>query len=72
MTDPTPHPSKPALARSVRRVLTEALLVGFMGALVLGIFWELQLSYIGWFVAGVIWIAGAPLLELIRISQSKK
>jgi hypothetical protein len=72
MADPNPHPPKPILSRSVRRILTEALVVGFFGALVLGIFWELQLPHIGWFIAGVIWLAGAPLLELIRISQSKK
>ena len=72
MTDPTPTPRKPILPRSVRRIITEALLVGFFGALVLGIFWELQFPYIGWCVAGVIWLAGAPLLELARIYQSNK
>jgi hypothetical protein len=53
-------------------VLTEAVAVAFIGALVFGTFWELQLRDAGLIVAGIIWIAGAPALELIRLRQTRK
>lgn len=72
MPDPDPIPPKPLLPRSVRRVLVEAVAVAFIGALVFGTFWELQLRDAGLIVAGIIWIAGAPALELIRLRQTRK
>jgi hypothetical protein len=71
MTEPTPIPPSPLLPRGVRRILVEALVVGFMGALVYGTLWELQLSQAGLIVACIIWIAGAPILELLRLRNSK-
>lgn len=72
MTDPQTTPPKSFVARSMRRVVAEALVVAFVGALVYGTFWELQLSSIGLIVACVIWISGAPLLELLRLRQMRK
>lgn len=72
MPDPDPPPPKSLLPRSIRRVLVEALAVAFLGALVYGTFWELQFPDAGLIVAGVLWIAGAPALELIRLHQSRK
>ena len=72
MTDPPSTPPKSFVARSVRRIVAEALVLAFVGALVLGIFWELQLFAVGLIVACVIWISGAPLLELLRLRQTRK
>jgi len=56
----------------VRRIIAEALAVAVLGALVFGILWELQLPHVGWIVAGIIWIGGTPLLELIRLRQPRR
>lgn len=74
MTEPQPPSTTPKsfVARSVRRIIVEALVVAFTGALVWGIFWELQLDQVGAIIAFVIWIAGTPALELLRLRQHHK
>jgi hypothetical protein len=72
MTDPNPIPPHSLLPRTVRRIIAEALAVAVLGALVFGILWELQLPHVGWIVAGIIWIGGTPLLELIRLRQPRR
>lgn len=72
MTDPHSTSPKSFVARSVRRILAEALVVALMGALVLGVFWELGLPFAGLIVAGVIWIGGTPFLELLRLRRLRK
>lgn len=57
--------------RTIRRILVEAVFVALLGALALGILWEAGLADVGWIVAMIIWVAGAPLLEIIRLLQSR-
>lgn len=71
VTNPDSNPPHPLLPRSVRRIVAEALAVAFLGALVYGTFWELQLSDVGLIIACIIWIGGAPLLELLRLRRAK-
>lgn len=71
MADPDPTPPRPLVPRSMRRILAEALAVAFVGAMVYGTFWELQLSDAGLIIACIIWIGGAPLLELLRLRHVK-
>lgn len=67
---PQPPPA-PMPVRTIRRILVEAVFVALLGALALGILWEAGLADVGWIVAMIIWVAGAPLLEIIRLLQSR-
>lgn len=74
MTEPQPPspPPKSFVARSIRRIIVEALAVLLMGALVFGIFLELQLPHVGLIIGIIICVAGAPTLELLRMRNSRR
>jgi len=58
--------------RTVPRIIGETFLVVFFAATVWGIAWELGYARAGRIVAIVIGVAGAPVLELTRLLQSRK
>jgi hypothetical protein len=62
--------SKPA--RTVRRIIAEAFFVAFIGAMFFGIAAELRFWKAGEVGAIIIWVVGTPVLEIIRVIQSKK
>ena len=72
MPDDTPPPPPPGPARTVERIVVEALLVALAGAFVLALTWELGELHIGWPLAIIIWIAGAPLLEILRVLGARR
>ena len=73
---PSPSPAFPPPddrpPRTVQRIALETFLVGLLGATVWGIAWELGHDDLGWIIAIIIWVAGAPLLEGMRLIQSSK
>ena len=69
---PLPDPPHDAPERTIARIIGEALLVLAVGGLALGISWELQCPNVGWVIAGVIWVLGAPVLEISRVFQSRR
>jgi tetrahydromethanopterin S-methyltransferase subunit C len=69
-TDPKPTPSGPA--RTVRRVLAEAVFVALLGAFVFGIAAELRFWEVGLVASIIIWVTGTPLLEVVRVMQSRR
>jgi MFS-type transporter involved in bile tolerance (Atg22 family) len=72
-TDPTPFPSGPPSgpARTARRIIVETVVVALAGAFIWGFLWEVGQWHYGQIAAIVIWIAGAPLLELARAMRTK-
>jgi hypothetical protein len=71
MPETPPASPPPGPVRTVERIVVETFLVAVAGALVLGFAWELGKVEIGWTIAIIIWIAGAPLLEIIRMLVSR-
>lgn len=71
MTEPDPPLKATLVARSIRRIMIEAMLVAVLGAAALGILWEMGFQDLGWIIAGIIWITGAPLLEIARLVQQR-
>ena len=69
---PLPDPPRDAPGRTIARIIGEALLVLALGGLALGISWELQYPDVGWVIAGIIWVLGAPALEISRLLQSRR
>ena len=72
MPDTPPPPPPPGPARTVERIVVETIIVALAGAFVLALAWELGKLDIGWTLAIIIWIAGAPLLEIIRVWGARK
>jgi hypothetical protein len=66
------RPEGSPVARSIRRIVAEAMLVAIIGALVGGLLWEVQLRDVGLIIAGIIWIFGTPFLEILRLLQLRK
>ena len=73
MTDPQPFPDAPtpAVRRTVRRIVAEALLILLLGTFAVGTLWEMGFPDTGWVVALIIWICGAPALEIMRVFQRR-
>ena len=65
------RPASPA-KRTISRIVFEAVVVGLLGATALGIAWELDQARAGLIAAVVIWIAGAPFLEIMRVVQGDR
>jgi MFS-type transporter involved in bile tolerance (Atg22 family) len=72
-TDPTPFPPGPPAgpARTARRIIVEAVVVALVGAFIWGLLWDVGQWRYGLIAAIVIWIAGAPLLEFLRVMRAK-
>lgn len=76
---PDSHPPDPLLpptdddksARTLRRILIEALFVGLIGGSVLGIAWDIGRPDAGLVLAILIWVAGPPLLEILRLRSPR-
>jgi hypothetical protein len=62
----------PSAARTIRRILAEAFFVALLGALVFGISAEMHFLNVGFIIAVIIWVAGTPTLEVIRLLQSRR
>ena len=58
--------------RTIGRILLEAVAVALVGATVLGIVWEMNHFEAGLIAAIVIWVAGAPFLEILRVLQGSR
>ena len=69
---PPPPPLKSKPARTIERVLVETFMVALAGAFVLGVAWEMGKVDVGWVIAIIIWIAGAPFLELVRMLSIRR
>jgi hypothetical protein len=72
MSQLDPSPQLSPIQRGIRRILAEAIVVALVGGLVGGLLWEIQLRDEGLIIAGIIWIIGAPALEIIRLLQLRK
>ena len=73
MTLPDRPPEASIVKRTMRRIVAEAIWVALAGALFGGLFWEIPFPHsheTGLILACVIWIAGVPLLEILRLMQS--
>ena len=64
-------PPKPTTTRTIERIVLETFLVALAGAFALGVAWDIGNVEIGWIVAIVIWIVGAPVLEVLRVRSSR-
>lgn len=71
-TDLEPDPDPTPAQRTVRRILAEAFFVALLGAFVFGIAAELRFWTIGLVASIIIWVAGTPFLEVIRLLQSRR
>ena len=69
---PTPPDPLPAPARPIQRIILETVLVFLIGCTALGIAWEMGHFDVGWIIAIIIWVIGDPLLEIIRVVQSRR
>lgn len=69
--DPLPPPNH-VPPRPIHRIALETLVVALAGATVLGIAWEIGHDDIGWIAAVIIWIAGGPALEILRLMSMRK
>jgi len=65
----TPNPR--AAVRTIQRILFETLFIGLVGAVVLGVVWELGFPRLGLLLAAAVWILGDPILEIGRLRQDQ-
>lgn len=64
---PIPEPPRDGGERTIPRIIGEALLVLICGGVALGVAWEIGYPDIGWILAAVLWVCGAPALEISRL-----